>query len=108
MSKMVRRGDIVIVDFAPANPAARTRPALEVQNDRDNARMKKTIVAQFTSNTSRVHADTQLLIDQNHADWPTSGLRLASAINCSALAQIDRIDVLHVIGRLFFCDDARR
>ena len=32
------RGDVVIVDFRPTNPAAKVRPALVIQNDRDNTR----------------------------------------------------------------------
>jgi mRNA-degrading endonuclease toxin of MazEF toxin-antitoxin module len=42
---MTSRGDVVIVDFRPVHPAAGVRPALVIQNDRDNARMSKTIVA---------------------------------------------------------------
>jgi mRNA-degrading endonuclease toxin of MazEF toxin-antitoxin module len=59
----MNRGDIVIVDFSPASPSAGIRPAVVVQNDRDNARMQNTIVAQVTSNIRRAQEDTQLLID---------------------------------------------
>jgi mRNA interferase MazF len=52
------RGDVVIVDFYPTDPRSKVRPALVVQNDRDNARMKRTIVIQITSNVSRSHEDT--------------------------------------------------
>ena len=62
------RGDVVIVDFRPTNTAAKVRPAVVVQNDRDNARMKNTIIAQITSNVGRALEDTQLLIDQAHPD----------------------------------------
>jgi mRNA-degrading endonuclease toxin of MazEF toxin-antitoxin module len=60
---MTPRGSVVVVDFRPADPGAGIRPALVVQNNRDNARMQNTIVAQITSNISRAHEDTQLLID---------------------------------------------
>lgn len=33
------RGDIVIVDFRPLNPAAKVRPSIMVQSDRHNGRM---------------------------------------------------------------------
>lgn len=69
----MNRGDVVIVNFQPTAQKAKTRPALIVQNDRDNARMANTIVAQVTSNIRRAHEDTQLLIDQKHADWSRSG-----------------------------------
>ena len=65
----IRRGRVVLVDFAPTNPASGVRPALIVQNDRDNGRMANTIVAQVTSNISRAHEDTQLLLDPAHSDW---------------------------------------
>ena len=96
----MNRGDIVIVDFSPASPSAGIRPAVVVQNDRDNARMQNTIVAQVTSNIRRAQEDTQLLIDQNHVDWQQSGLRLASVVNCSNLATVRQADIRHVIGSL--------
>jgi len=91
---------VVIVDFTPTNPAAQIRPALVVQNDRDNARMGNTIVAQITTNIRRAGQDTQLLIDSTHHDWPASGLRHPSVVNCSNLATIDQRDVTRRIGSL--------
>jgi len=41
----MNRGDIATVDFSRYDPTDKVRPALIVQNDRDNARMRKTIVA---------------------------------------------------------------
>ena len=61
----VRRGNVVIVDFAPTNRNAGVRPALVVQNDRDNATMGNTVVVQITSNISRAHQDSQHLIDNS-------------------------------------------
>jgi mRNA interferase MazF len=94
------RGEVVIVNFAPTIPTAQTRPALIVQNDRDNARMSNTIVAQITSNISRAHEDTQLLIDPGHPDWGLSGLRYASVVNCSSLGYIQQRHILRAIGSL--------
>ena len=48
----LHRGDVVIVDFNPTDPKAKVRPALVVQNDRDNSRMRRTIVVQITSNVT--------------------------------------------------------
>ena len=101
----MNRGDIVIVDFSPTSSSVGIRPAVVVQNDRDNARMKNarmqnTIVAQVTSNIRRAQEDTQLLIDQNHVDWQQSGLRLASVVNRSNLATVRQADIRHVIGSL--------
>ena len=97
---MIHRGDVVIVDFHPTDPKARVRPALVVQNDRDNARMGNTIVVQITSNTSRAREDTQHLIDPAHPDWAASGLRLPSVINACNFATIPQGQITHVIGSL--------
>ena len=94
------RGDVVIVDFRPLNPAAKVRPAIVVQSDRHNGRMANTIIAQITSNLARSHEDTQLLIDQTHPDWGPSGLRLPSGINAANLATVLPSQITHVIGKL--------
>lgn len=94
------RGDIVIVDFRPLNPAAKVRPAVIVQSDRYNTKLENTIIAQITSNLSRSHVDTQLLIDQTHPDWGQSGLRLPSVINAANLATVLQSQITHVIGQL--------
>lgn len=54
---MLRRGDIVLVDFDPALPfeAALTRPAIVVSNDIANAFMNVVVVVPLTSNTSKVY-----------------------------------------------------
>ena len=96
----MNRGDIVIVDFSQSNPSAGVRPAVVIQNDRDNGRIQNTIVAQVTSNIRRAHEDTHLLIDQTHADWQQSGLRLASVVNTSNIPTVRQADIRHVIGSL--------
>ena len=96
----MKRGDVVIVDLRPTNPAAKVRPALVLQNDRDNARMANTILAQITSNTRRAQQDTQLLIDENHPDWPASGLQHPSVVNCSTIYTVEQQHVTRVIGSL--------
>ncbi|MBW3542581.1 MAG: type II toxin-antitoxin system PemK/MazF family toxin [Planctomycetes bacterium] len=94
------RGDIVIVDFRPHDPKAKVRPALVIQNDRDNARLTNTIVAAITSVTRRSAEPTQLLIDRAHPDWKASGLRYESAINCCNVFTLRKADVKRGIGRL--------
>ncbi len=59
----VNRGDVVLVDYPFTTGGAKVRPALVVQNDRDNARMTNTIVAQISGNTARVNEATQHLIE---------------------------------------------
>jgi len=55
----VRRGDVVLVlyPFASGIGGSR-RPALIVQNDRDNERLYNTIVAQITTNLRRATASS--------------------------------------------------
>jgi len=96
----MNRGEVVIVDFRSVNPKAGVRPALVVQNDRDNARMSNTIVAQVTTNIRRLSQDTQILIDANHPDWASSGLRRTSVVNCSNVYTIEQSDVARIIGSL--------
>src|SRR5262245_35253346 len=93
----LRRGQIVLVDFGGR---ARIRPALVVQNDRDNQRLTNVIVVQVTSNVSRSHEPTQILVDQSHGDWQISGLRRPSVVNCSNIAYVRQADIAQVIGSL--------
>jgi mRNA-degrading endonuclease toxin of MazEF toxin-antitoxin module len=96
----VRRGDVVIVDFSRYNAGAGVRPALIVQNDRDNARLPKSIVVQVTGNLSRADEPTQFLIDQSHSDWSQSGLLHPSVVTCSNIATIENDDVTALLGSL--------
>ncbi len=96
----MNRGDVVVVDFSRYDPADKVRPALVVQNDRDNTRMAKTIVALITSNIGRAGEDTQYLIDRNHLDFAPLGLHRDSAVNCSNLYTIRQSDISRVIGKL--------
>lgn len=98
--KNIRRADIVIVDFRQVNPSASVRPALVIQNDRDNLRMLNTIVAQITTNLRRSGEDTQLLIDATHSDWAKSGLLHASVVNCSNIYTIHERIIRSKIGSL--------
>ncbi|MBU4273605.1 MAG: type II toxin-antitoxin system PemK/MazF family toxin [Planctomycetes bacterium] len=96
----MKRGDIVIVNFAVYNPREKVRPALVVQNDRDNARIQNSIVALITGNVRRAVEPTQLLLDQRHPDFTASGLHKNSVVNCANLITIRQQDVLHTIGAL--------
>jgi mRNA interferase MazF len=96
----MKRGDIVTVDFSQYDPRDKVRPALVLQNNRDNARMAKTIVAFITSNVRRIGEDTQYLIARGHPDFPASGLRRDSVVSCSNLYTIQQSDVTRIIGRL--------
>ena len=74
----VNRGDVVLVDYPYTTGGAKVRPALVVQNDRDNARMTNTIVAQISGNTAGANEATQHLIEL--AAEPGCGLTRDSEI----------------------------
>jgi mRNA interferase MazF len=96
----VRRGEVVLVDFPYAGGGAKVRPALVVQNDRDNARLLNTIVVQITSVTRRALEPTQLLILLASSEGQQSGLRQDSVVNAVNIATIDQARVLRVLGNL--------
>lgn len=92
------RGDVVLVDYPFTTGGAKVRPALVVQNDRDNARMTNTIVAQISGNTARVSEATQHLIQL--AAEPGSGLARDSALIATNLLTMHQSDIPRVLGSL--------
>src|SRR5712692_9668720 len=97
----VRRGDVVLVvyPFASGEGASR-RPALIVQNDRDNARLDNTMIAQITTQVRHADDPTQLLILRGTPAGRQAGLLHDSVVSCNNLATVhaDRID--RVIGHV--------
>jgi mRNA interferase MazF len=97
----MKRGDIVLLDYPYADGSgSKVRPALVVQNDRDNQRLTTTIVALITKNVSRVHEPTQLLIDVSTPAVRQSGLNQTSAVTCGNLFTVAQTKVRRVIGSL--------
>jgi mRNA interferase MazF len=94
----VKRGDVVLVDYPFTTGGAKVRPALIVQNDRDNGRMANTIVAQISGNLARVHEATQHRIEL--AVEPGCGLARDSALIATNLLTMRQSDVLRVLGSL--------
>jgi len=96
-----QRGDVVLVDVPfIGRPGSKFRPMVVVQNDRNNARMAKTILATITSNTSRSNEPTQVLIDVGTPDGRTSGLIANSVISCENLLTINQANIRRIIGQL--------
>lgn len=97
----MNRGDIVLVDFPyTSGLQGKVRPAVVVQNDRDNQRLNKTIVAMITGNVRRAEEPTHLLIDPAMAEHATTGLHVKSVVVCVNLFTIDQSSVLRTIGHL--------
>jgi mRNA interferase MazF len=97
----VQRGDVVLVDYPYASgTGAKVRPALVIQNDRDNQRLLNTIVVQITSVTRRALEPTQLLIELATPAGVQSGLRQDSVVNCVNLLTLDKEKILRKLGSL--------
>jgi mRNA interferase MazF len=97
----VRRGDVVLVDFPfSTGGGAKVRPALVIQNDRDNQRLTNTVVVQITGTTRRAFEATQLAIPLSSPSGIQSGLRQDSVVNCVNIATLHQDVILRVIGSL--------
>ncbi len=96
----VKRGDVILA-FVPNVGIAggKLRPALIVQSDHNNTRLNETIIAAITSNVSRAHEPTQLLVEVATPDGLTSGLLNDSAVRCERLHSIPQSDARRVIGK---------
>jgi len=97
----VTRGDVILTYVANMGAqGGKVRPALVVQSDHNNARLNETIIAAITSNVSRVHEPTQLLIEVGTPEGAATGLLRDSAVRCDRLLTIPQGDIRRVIGRL--------
>lgn len=98
---MIQRGDVVIVDFPFTDTRqSKVRPALIVQNDGDNQRIRKTIIALITGNLRRGGEPSHLFVDPNNADGVSSGLSFPSLVSCNNLFTIEQDNIRQVIGHL--------
>jgi mRNA interferase MazF len=98
---MIRRGDVVVLDFPfPDTGQSKIRPALVVQNDRDNQKLRKTIIAMITSNLRRKGDPSHLFVDPNIPEGASSGLSFPSLVSCNNLFTIAQNSIQQVIGHL--------
>jgi len=97
----VQRGDIVLLDYPySSGGGTKVRPALVVQNDRDNHRLVNTVIVQITSMTRRVLEPTQLLVEIATPEGVLSGLRQDSVVNFVNILTLDKTKILRKLGRL--------
>jgi mRNA interferase MazF len=97
----MERGDVVLLDYPLADGSgSKVRPALVIQNDRDNQRLTNTIAALITKNVTRVHEPTQLLVDASTPEGRQSGLNQTSAVTCGNLFTVAQTKIRRVIGSL--------
>ncbi len=74
------------------------RPGVVVSKDLNNDRLDDVIIAICTSNISRYHEDTQLLIDGD--DINKTGIKVASVVKCESLFTISKSMILKTLGTL--------
>jgi mRNA interferase MazF len=98
----LNRGDVVLLEYPFSSGAgSKVRPAVVVQNDKDNRGLTNIIVAMITSRTDRAGIEaTQLYIDITTSEGSRSGLLHNSAVNCVNLFTVHHQRFRHVIGSL--------
>ena len=98
---MSRRGDVVIIDFPFTDSGqSKVRPAVVVQNDQDNLRIRKTVIAMVTGNVRRQSDPSHMLIEPGSPHGKSSGLSFPSLVSCCNLFTIEQASILHVVGHL--------
>jgi mRNA interferase MazF len=98
---VTRRGDVVVVDFPFTDTGqAKIRPAVVIQNDRDNARLRKTVIVMVTGNLRRRGDPSHVFVDPADSAGTSSGLRFPSLISCNNLFTIEQTGIIRVLGHL--------
>src|SRR5688572_27472558 len=98
----LQRGDVVLLGFPfSGGEGVKVRPALVIQCDRNNHRLRNTIVAMITSTTDRAAREpTQFLIDVASPEGKQAALLHTSVVKCENLFTVEQRAVLRTIGRL--------
>jgi len=97
----IYRGELVLVDYPyVGSSGSKIRPALIIQNDRDNQRRLNTILVQITGTTRRSLEPTQVLIEISTPEGQLSGLRADSVVNCVNIVMCAKDEILRKSGRL--------
>lgn len=95
---VLTRGDLYWVDFGPivSSAPAKRRPAVVVQADSFNrSRLSTVVVAAITSNTGLAGFPGNLFLPAI-----VSGLSRDSVVNMTAIATVDRRDLVEHIGEV--------
>ncbi len=97
----MKRGDVVIVEIPYVEGrGGKKRPALIVQNDRDNRRLANTVVAMISGSIEHAGEATQLFVDPGTPEGSSSGLHGPSVVKCCNLFTVAQADIQRIIGRL--------
>ena len=94
----VRKGELYWVDFGPvaSSAPAKRRPALVIQGDQFNqSRLGTVVVAAITSNTALAAYPGNVFLPADLVGLPRD-----SVVNVTALATVDRRDLLERVGTI--------
>jgi mRNA interferase MazF len=98
---VTRRGDVIVVDFPfTDSDQAKIRPAVVIQNDRDNTRLRKTVIAMVTGNLRRRSDPSHVFVDPADPAGSSSGLQFPSLISCNNLFTIGQTGIIQILGHL--------
>jgi mRNA interferase MazF len=104
---MIRRCDIVVVDFPFGDgEQSKVRPALVLQNDRDNQKIRKTVIVMITGIIRRKNEPSHLFIDPQDPAGASSGLSFPSLVSCNNLFTIEQGSILHSDWPFVGCPEA--
>jgi mRNA interferase MazF len=79
---------------------SKVRPAVVLQNDRDNQRIRKTVVAMVTGNLRRRGDPSHLYVDPGDPDGMSSGLAFPSLVSCNNLFTVEQASIIQIVGHL--------
>lgn len=99
---MSQRGDVILVEIPYYDQAgSKVRPAVVVQWDRNNRKLRSTLVVVVTTNIRRVRVEpTQFLIDPAPAEGSSSGLTTLSAVKCENIFTVAQDRIRSFLGHL--------
>ena len=93
---LIRRGEVFLVNFDPTlgAEAKKTRPAIVVSNDINNAHSPIVSIVPITSNVTRIYS-FEVEIPPN-----TGGLRSRSKVMVNQTRAVDKIRLVKKLGQL--------
>jgi mRNA-degrading endonuclease toxin of MazEF toxin-antitoxin module len=97
----VERGDVVLTRVPhAAGGRGKKRPAVVIQADHYNQSERFVIVAEITTNLTRVADPANLLVETPTHEGKCTGLAQDSLVTCLQLATISEDRITTVIGKL--------
>src|SRR5439155_10678601 len=97
----LQRGDIVMTRFCHAGGnRGKKRPAVIIQADVYNAKLKHFIVAEITKNLAPASDPASFLIDISTPEGQATGLDQNSVVCCLFLSTVAEAGITKVIGKL--------